>query len=455
MDADVHDTFGAHAWYLGGTTGSSLGTSNPSPGGSSAPGGLLAQTMRESSPLRTRGSGGSAAGGSMNLARLSPRGSGGAGTTTFNGGSAPLPTINASGTTAAGNAEDTPCSPLSNTSASTTSNSTYLGQNTLNAYDRFSAVPSYAYLKQRSLTKERLQSEGANWGGGYIAEAKKVLNDAMSTASRMEADLCEASYSGAIGPLMRYLKQNTVDDAALLSGLHTLALLVSNSPNRAIIAGFEGQSLLCDIMKRAGALTIKEQAVQILWDVSSPAAGEDKVEWALQPDDLLVLLSVLEETASAVTASHVLHLLNSCLQPPAAVQCNAAQLTDLAERLIKEVRSHKHHLQDAAQYSLGSLLAAVLGDKLVPLSVVQKGVDELLDSLLLCTSIEQCQVLLTVLSSLAGVYRVRTVMAEGSAKQKLLQFTRQTGESRMRARALSLSKVVSKEENLAGWYFGE
>ena len=47
------------------------------------------------------------------------------------------------------------------------------------------------------------------------------------------------SYSGAIGPLLKYLRDHKSDDAALRSGLHTLSLLVSNSPNRGIIVGFQ------------------------------------------------------------------------------------------------------------------------------------------------------------------------------------------------------------------------
>ena len=46
------------------------------------------------------------------------------------------------------------------------------------------------------------------------------------------------SCSGAIGPLLRYLRDNKHNDSALRSGLHTLSLLVSNSPNRGIIVSF-------------------------------------------------------------------------------------------------------------------------------------------------------------------------------------------------------------------------
>lgn len=46
------------------------------------------------------------------------------------------------------------------------------------------------------------------------------------------------SCSGAIGPLLRYLRDHKHSDAALRSGLHTLSMLVSNSPNRDIIVSF-------------------------------------------------------------------------------------------------------------------------------------------------------------------------------------------------------------------------
>ena len=54
----------------------------------------------------------------------------------------------------------------------------------------------------------------------------------------MPPRLLPRSCSGAIGPLLRYLRDNKHNDAALRSGLHTLSLLVSNSPNRGIIVSF-------------------------------------------------------------------------------------------------------------------------------------------------------------------------------------------------------------------------
>lgn len=47
------------------------------------------------------------------------------------------------------------------------------------------------------------------------------------------------SQSGAIGPLLRHLSQVKHDDQALRSGLHTLSLIISNSPNRGIIINFK------------------------------------------------------------------------------------------------------------------------------------------------------------------------------------------------------------------------
>lgn len=50
--------------------------------------------------------------------------------------------------------------------------------------------------------------------------------------------LLARSCSGAIGPLLRYLRDHKHNDAALRAGLHTLSLLVTNSPNRGIIVSF-------------------------------------------------------------------------------------------------------------------------------------------------------------------------------------------------------------------------
>ena len=59
-----------------------------------------------------------------------------------------------------------------------------------------------------------------------------------SPPASLPPSLPARSCSGAIGPLLRYLRDHKHNDAALRSGLHTLSLLVSNSPNRGIIVSF-------------------------------------------------------------------------------------------------------------------------------------------------------------------------------------------------------------------------
>jgi hypothetical protein len=48
---------------------------------------------------------------------------------------------------------------------------------------------------------------------------------------------------------------------------------------------------------------------------------------------------------------------------------------------VNEIAAHKHHLQDAAQYTLGNLMAVVLGDPRVGVSQRQALVARLLDEL--------------------------------------------------------------------------
>lgn len=43
------------------------------------------------------------------------------------------------------------------------------------------------------------------------------------------------------------------------------------------------------------------------------------------------------------------------IRPPAALAAAVC-----AQRLVQEIAAHKHHLQDAAQYTLGNLTAVVL-----------------------------------------------------------------------------------------------
>ena len=65
---------------------------------------------------------------------------------------------------------------------------------------------------------------------------------------------------------------------------------------------------------------------------------------------------------------------------------------------------------------------------------------------------------LTVLSCIAGNPRVRSAMAHCHARRRLQDFGQRIPDPRLRARSLSLIKILHKQEALesqGGWYFGE
>ena len=131
-----------------------------------------------------------------------------------------------------------------------------------------------------------------------------------------------------------------------------------------------------------------------------------------------------------------------------------------AMKIVKEVCAHKHRLQDAAQYTLGSLLGALLNDPRATSATAEAATSALLEVLQECRDPEQCQVLLTVLSSLAGKPRLLAVMVKGAkARDAVLRCGQKSSDPRLRARALSLIKVLNKEEVMhaavgQSWYFG-
>ncbi|EFN55388.1 hypothetical protein CHLNCDRAFT_134476 [Chlorella variabilis] len=338
------------------------------------------------------------------------------------------------------------------------------GQHSITVNDPQAIVPSLSFLKQRALARQKLerldqaqQASAAASRGGYIAEAKRVLAAAVHTATAQEAAVVESSCSGAIGPLLRYLRDNKHNDAALRSGLHTLSLLVSNSPNRGIIVSFHGQAMLCEAMRASRDLGIRENIVQLLWDLEA-----HNQECHLDPDDIQALQSVLEATSNALIASHILHLLHHCLAHPEPPPMTAEQMQLCAQRLVNEIAAHKHHLQDAAQYTLGNLMAVVLGDGRVGVPQRQAMVARLLEELRRTTTPGQCQVVLTVLSCVAGEPSVRSAMAACHARRRLMDFSQRVGDPRLRARSLSLIKILHKQEAMesrpeqavGSWYFG-
>lgn len=167
MDADVHDTFGAHVWYAGPSLG--LGTAPP-PNAAAAATQAHAQAQAQAA-LRPASSPPAA----------SPRAAAGA------AGAPPPPP---------------PAVPVGGTAAQATAKllepTAVHGQHSVTLHDAQCTVPSYDFLRQRQLARARQASEGAaTWGGGYIAEAKRVLSEAMSQASKDEADICDTRWAVA------------------------------------------------------------------------------------------------------------------------------------------------------------------------------------------------------------------------------------------------------------------
>ena len=117
--------------------------------------------------------------------------------------------------------------------------------------------------------------------------------------------------------------------------------LAHHVPDPAAAWWVQGQTMLLDAMRATGQLELQENIVQLLWDLD--AANKD---CTFEREDVRALLTVLEGTASATVASHILHFLHSCLVHKGGRP--ALQLGDLAGwagRLVKEVAAHKHHLQ--------------------------------------------------------------------------------------------------------------
>ncbi|PRW44486.1 small GTP-binding isoform B [Chlorella sorokiniana] len=449
VDPDIHDTFGAHPSYpTAARRPHTPASSNSSPlaaaaalragasgsaGKAAAAGGAAANGWRQ--PLGAPRPAGTAAAGAVAAAAQPSAGQ-------------PAPSAAAARAVAAGTAVGHPTvypahpkyspamfSPIGHTMMLDPTN--VPGQHSITVNDPQIVVPSLQFLKQRALARqklERLDQQGASTDrGGYIAEAKRVLAAAVHTASAQEAAVVESSCSGAIGPLLRYLQDNKHDDAALRSGLHTLSLLVSNSPNRGIIVSFQGQAMLCEAMRATWDLEIRENIVQLLWDLEAGQSAECHFE----PDDILALLSVLEATTNAV-----------CINRPDQTALTPEQMQLCAQRLVQEIAAHKHHLQDAAQYTLGNLTAVVLGADSITSGQREQMVTRLLDELRRSNTPGQCQVVLTVLSCLAGNARLRSSMARCRARRRLVDFGQRIPDPRLRARSLSLVKILHKQEAL-------
>jgi hypothetical protein len=191
---------------------------------------------------------------------------------------------------------------------------------------------------------------------------------------------------------MRHLRLHSADEVRARAGLHTLSLLVSNQPNRSIIAELAGQAALAGVLRACPALDVREQCVQLMWDLDG--AGGAGAAPALAPPDLAALLGVLRDTGSAAVASHALHFLRAALElPPGGGRPALApdEAGAAAAALVREACAHVHHLQDAAQYSLGAALGAVLVDPGVGDGGVRQALAALLAALRARPDGAQCQ----------------------------------------------------------------
>jgi len=321
------------------------------------------------------------------------------------------------------------------------------------------------YLERRKLAQMYPEDPDSKSGTGYIAEAKRVLDEAMHLISTEQSDGSHdisMSHSGALDPLMKHLKAVAGNDTKCRSALRTLALLETNLPNRQIISDLQGRRILMDVVLKCTEIDVQEKSIQLLWDLDMQS-GRNAAS-VLNVDDLLALGKVLCSTQECEIASHIIHFLKHSLdQPPESRPFILYEVSrDLADMLTSEACAHKHHLPDAAQYCLGETLGVVLSDLASSDGEQTKRcLEGLLGSLMNCRDNTQCQVLLTVLSSLAVRRKLRGILGELGALERVLSFTENTTSSRLQARGYSLLKALSNKmtrdpkSNQGSWYFDD
>jgi hypothetical protein len=137
---------------------------------------------------------------------------------------------------------------------------------------------SPTYLERRSARLAELKNEDAKevgvFGRGYIAEAKRVLDEAMhmlnDSSEERAHDSMHISSNGALYPLLKHLRSAAGDDGKCRAALRTLALLETNLPNRDIISDLEGRRILMDVVYKCSrdAIDVKESAIQLMWDLT-------------------------------------------------------------------------------------------------------------------------------------------------------------------------------------------
>lgn len=321
------------------------------------------------------------------------------------------------------------------------------------------------YLERRKLAQMYPKDSDSDSGRGYIAEAKRVLDEAMHLISNEQSDApheVSLSHSGALDPLLKHLKSVAGDNTKCRSALRTLALLETNLPNRQIISDLQGRRILMDVVRKCSDIDVQEKAIQLLWDLDMQA-GRNAAS-ILTQDDLLALGNVLCSTQECEIASHTIHFLKHSLdQPPESRPFILFEFSRvLADKLTSEACAHKHHLPDAAQYCLGETLGVVLSD-LTPADSdhAKKCLEDIIGSLMNCNDDTQCQVLLTVLSSLAVRRKLRGILGELGAMERVLSFTENTSSARLQARGYSLLKALSNKiarnptSSQGSWYFND
>lgn len=321
------------------------------------------------------------------------------------------------------------------------------------------------YLERRKLAQLYPKEGDSETGRGYIAEAKRVLDEAMHLISRNPSDganeIC-MSNSGALDPLLKHLKSVAGDNAKCRAALRTLTLLETNLPNRQIISDLQGRRILMDVVLKCTEIDVQEKSIQLLWDLDLQAGRNAAA--ILNEQDLLALGEVLCSTTECEIASHTIHFLKFSLDQPPETRpfISSATRGCLASNLTSEACAHKHHLPDAAQYCLGETLGVVLSDLAsVDVKNTSACLEKVLGSLMECRDDTQCQVLLTVLSSLAVRRKLRGILGELGALERVLSFTENNQSGRLQARGFSLLKALSNKaarnpvSSQGSWYFDD
>lgn len=428
LDPDLHDTFGAHAIMSTASSGTLGLERHPAPR-NSAGSPRMHQSLTADPAFRPMPNGD---GCSTAAARLAPAPA----------GTAPQRALPVGGLVLRPPPPPTAVldpSPFKPTSM--LDPSTVYGQHSITVQDPQHSVPSLEFLRARRAARERLEKSGSS-GGGYIAEAKRVLSQAMNSADPLETLMVQSSQSGAIGPLLRHLSLVKHDDDALRAGLHTLSLIISNSPNKGIIISFKGQQMLFEILCASQDLQVQQDIVQLLWDLESDSEGSTCRACVPEPKCLSTFLGLLERTQSASIASHVIHFMFGFRE----MQVEGTVLADVAHRLVGVVRSYRYHLQDAAQYTLGMLFKEVLVSPRLEDAELRRVVQGLLSLLESSRHVAQCEATLSILSCIAAAARCRAALCGAHARSKLLQLGQHVADPRLRARALSLVKVLNKQQ---------